>query len=59
MITPAEFVSQVKRELQRVIWPTQRETVGVTVAVVVMIICAMLYFLASDSVVCFILKKIL
>jgi len=59
MISPAEFVSQIRRELQRVTWPTQRETVGMTAAVIVMIICAMIYFFATDSVVYFCLRKIL
>ena len=59
MISPADFVSQVRRELQRVTWPTQRETFGMTVAVVVMVICSMIYFFVSDSIVCFILEKIL
>ncbi len=59
MISPADFVSQVRRELQRVTWPTQRETVGMTVAVVLMVICSMIYFFVSDSIVCFILEKIL
>lgn len=59
MISPADFVSQVRRELQRVTWPTQRETVGMTVAVVIMVVCSMIYFFASDGIVCFILEKIL
>jgi preprotein translocase subunit SecE len=59
MISPADFVSQVRRELQRVTWPTQRETVGMTVAVVIMVICSIIYFFVSDSIVCFILEKIL
>ncbi len=59
MISPADFVSQVRRELQRVTWPTQRETVGMTVAVVLMVICSMIYFFVSDSIVCFVLEKIL
>ena len=59
MISPADFVSQVRRELQRVTWPTQRETVGMTVAVVIMVICSMIYFFVSDSIACFILEKIL
>ncbi|GHT97676.1 protein translocase subunit SecE [Alphaproteobacteria bacterium] len=59
MISPAEFVSQVRRELQRVTWPTQKETVGMTVAVIVMIIVAMIYFFAADSVIYFCLRKIL
>lgn len=59
MISPADFVSQVRRELQRVTWPTQRETVGMTVVVVLMVICSMIYFFVSDSIVCFVLEKIL
>jgi preprotein translocase subunit SecE len=59
MISPAEFVSQVRRELQRVTFPSQKETVGMTVAVVIMVICAMAYFFVSDSLIYFCLCKIL
>ncbi|MDR3187326.1 MAG: preprotein translocase subunit SecE [Holosporaceae bacterium] len=59
MISPAEFVSQVKRELQRVVWPTSAETMGMTASVVVMVVCAMIYFFISDSVVCLCLQRIL
>ncbi|MDR0753436.1 MAG: preprotein translocase subunit SecE [Holosporaceae bacterium] len=59
MISPAEFISQVRRELQRVTWPTQKETMGMTGAVILMVICAMVYFFVSDSVIYFCLRKIL
>ncbi|MDR0555885.1 MAG: preprotein translocase subunit SecE [Holosporaceae bacterium] len=59
MLSPAEFVSQVRRELQRVTWPTQTETMGMTVAVIVMVICAMVYFFVADSVIYYCLRKIL
>ncbi|MDR2782160.1 MAG: preprotein translocase subunit SecE [Holosporaceae bacterium] len=59
MISPAEFVSQVRREMQRVMWPSQRETFGMTAAVIVMVICAMAYFFISDSVIYFCICKIL
>ncbi|MDR0968121.1 MAG: preprotein translocase subunit SecE [Holosporaceae bacterium] len=59
MISPAEFVSQIKREMQRVTWPTQKETVGMTVAVIVMSVCAMAYFFVADSAIYFCLRKIL
>jgi preprotein translocase subunit SecE len=59
MISPAEFISQVKREMQRVVWPTQKETMGMTVAVVLMMIGAMVYFFISDSIIYFCLRKIL
>ncbi|MDR0677086.1 MAG: preprotein translocase subunit SecE [Holosporaceae bacterium] len=59
MISPAEFVSQVRRELQRVTWPSQKETMGMTVAVIMMMVCAMIYFFISDSIIYFCLRKIL
>jgi preprotein translocase subunit SecE len=59
MINPAEFVTQVRRELQRVAWPTQRETIGMAVAVVLMVICAMLYLFVADGIVYFCLCRIL
>ena len=59
MISPAEFVSQVRRELKRVTWPTQKETVGMTAAVVVMVVCAMVYFFVADSIIYFCLQKFL
>lgn len=59
MVSPVEFVSQVRRELQRVTWPTQRETVGMAIAVVVMVVISMVYFFASDAVIVYCLQKIL
>lgn len=59
MISPAEFISQVKKELSRVTWPTQKETLTMTVAVVVMVICAMIYFCVADAFICLCLRKIL
>jgi len=59
MISPAEFVSQVKRELQRVTWPTQKETMGMTVAVVLMVVFMMIYFFAADAFIVWCLTKIL
>ncbi len=59
MVNPAEFVSEIRRELQRVTWPTRKETMGMTVAVVLMVICAMLYFFVSDAVIVYCLQKIL
>ena len=58
-MSPADFVSQVRSELKRVVWPSQHETFGMTIAVIVMMIVSMIYFFASDTVLCFILEKIL
>lgn len=58
-MSPADFVSQVRSELKRVVWPSQHETFGMTVAVVLMVVAAMVYFFVSDTLVCFVLEKIL
>ena len=59
MVNALEFVSQVRREMQRVTWPTQKETVGMTIAVILMVVCAMVYFYFADWIVYFCLQKIL
>lgn len=59
MLSPAEFVSQVRKELQRVTWPDKTETTGMAVAVICMVICAMLYFLVADSIVLYCVKKLI
>ena len=59
MISPAEFVTQVKREFQKVTWPDTSETLGMSVAVVVFMIVFMIYFFVSDSVVYYVLHKFL
>ena len=59
MINPFEFIQQVRTEVSKVTWPTRKETVVTTVAVLMMSIAAALFFLAADwvlsSVVTFIL----
>ena len=57
MISPAEFVSQVKRELQRVTWPTQKETMGMTVAVILMMVFVMIYFFLCGWIYCLVSKQ--
>ena len=59
MVNALEFISQVRRELQRVTWPTQKETMGMTVAVILMVIFAMIYFFVADGVVYFCIQKII
>ena len=59
MISPADFVSQVKKELQRDTWPTQKETMGMAVAVVLMVVFVMIYFFFADTFIVWCLSKIL
>ena len=53
MVSPAEFVTQVKREFQKVTWPDKTETVGMSVAVVIFSVVFMIYFFMSFSFRCF------
>lgn len=47
---PFEFIQQVRSEVAKVTWPTQKETVITTVMVLVMSILASLFFLAADQI---------
>lgn len=59
MINPLEFVSQVRKELQRTTWPTGKETMTMTIAVLVMMVCSMVYFFVADSIIYYCLNNIL
>ena len=59
MVNALEFISQVRREMQRVTWPTQKETMSMTAAVIVMVVIAMIYFFIADRIVYFCIQKIL
>ena len=59
MMNPTEFVSQVMREMRRVTWPTFQETTTMTIAVLLMMICYMIYFFVADGVIYYCLQKIL
>jgi preprotein translocase subunit SecE len=48
VINPFEFLQQVRAEVSKVTWPTRKETVVTTAAVLMMSIAAALFFLAGD-----------
>ena len=45
---PAQFVRQVRQEINRVTWATRRETIYASLSVLVMAIIASLFFLLVD-----------
>ena len=49
MVNPLEFLTAVRAEANKVTWPTRRETLQTTVAVLVMVVAASLFFLAVDQ----------
>ncbi|MBB4212406.1 protein translocase subunit secE/sec61 gamma [Rhodothalassium salexigens DSM 2132] len=48
--SPAEFVRQVRQEMNKVTWPTRKEATVSTIMVLIMVFVMMLFFLGIDSV---------
>ena len=46
---PAQFVRQVRQEINRITWATRRETMYASLSVLVMALIASLFFLVSRS----------
>ena len=45
----AEFLQQVKAELQKVTWPTRKETYGSTMVVIVLVLLVAVFLWVVDS----------
>ncbi|MEQ1694579.1 MAG: preprotein translocase subunit SecE [Hyphomicrobiaceae bacterium] len=56
---PIEFVNEVRHEVSKVTWPTNREVWITTVLVGIMVTMASLFFLAADQVIGFAVKTLL
>ena len=50
-VSPFEFMKEVRAEIQKVTWPTRRETAITTAMVFVMVTIAAIYFLLSDQII--------
>jgi preprotein translocase subunit SecE len=48
--SPAQFVREVRQELQKVTWPSRKELVATTLSVVAMSALAALFFFLVDQV---------
>ena len=57
--SPALFVRQVRQELQKVTWPTRRDTFISSIIVILLIFLFSLFFLLSDQIWSFSIKKII
>ena len=44
-----EFLGQVKAELQKVTWPTRKETYGTTLVVIVLVLLVCVYLWLVDT----------
>jgi|TARA_B100000579_G_scaffold46873_1_gene32705 preprotein translocase subunit SecE len=57
--SPALFVRQVRQELQKVTWPSRRDTLISSLIVILLIFLFSIFFLLSDQVWSFSIKKII
>lgn len=59
MISPVEFVRQVKREASKVTWPTRKEVGVTTIMVFILVLLIAAYFILVDFGISNIIKAIL
>lgn len=50
MANPFEFIQEVRAEIAKVTWPSQKETVITTIMVLILVVLAAIFFLAADQV---------
>ena len=56
---PLQFAQQVRAEVSKVVWPTQRETLLTTVMVFIMVTVVAIFFSVADMIIRFGLDTIL
>ena len=59
MANPLQFMREVREEVNKVTWPTRRETIVTTIMVSIMAIAAAIFFMLADQVISLIIKTIL
>jgi len=47
--SPGEFVSQVRNEARKVVWPTRKETITTAIMVLIMTTLLAIFFLGVDA----------
>jgi len=57
--SPAQFVRQVRQELQKVIWPQRRDTFVSSAIVILLIFLFSIFFLLTDQLWSFLIQKII
>lgn len=50
MANPFEFIQEVRAEIAKVTWPTQKETVVTTIMVLILVAMSMVFFFAADQI---------
>lgn len=57
--SPKEYVRQTKAEMQKVTWPSRKETTVSTVAVFIMVLVASIFLFLADQVIAFAVRLIM
>ena len=58
MANPFEFIQEVRQEVAKVTWPSRKEVMITTAMVLVMVVLASLFFLATDQVLSWVVSQI-
>ena len=56
---PAQFVRQVRQEMQKVTWPEKKDTFISSAIVIILVVLFALFFLVTDQIWSFAIKKII
>jgi preprotein translocase subunit SecE len=59
MADPFKFIREVRQETAKVTWPSRKETVQATLMVFVMVALVAVFFLATDTVLGFLVRSVL
>jgi preprotein translocase subunit SecE len=59
MLNPVAYYKQVKTEMQKVTWPTRKETTISAVAVFTMVLISSIFLFLSDQIIAFVVRMIL
>jgi len=58
-VSPFKFLQEVRSEVQKVTWPSRRETGITTLMVFIMVAAASIFFLVADQVIRFLVTLVL
>ncbi|MCP4923524.1 MAG: preprotein translocase subunit SecE [bacterium] len=57
--SPAQFVREVRQEINKVTWPTRKEGITTSIMVFVMALISALFFLFADTVISSVIRFVL
>ena len=59
MVSPVEYVRQVKSEMRKVTWPSRKETTVSAIAVFVMVVLSSIFLFAADQIIAWAVRMII